>query len=226
MTISLLNVASGCSWEFGVDWLEVPSECVEQVLKRYGPELVATAQKLNKPFQIKWGNGTSDRLSISPKISELALMNSDMTNSTTIITATRNGQPHLVDATRRQVLEFIENQREAGKVVVVTSQITNRCIDIQNIDPSRGIFAHSSQWHGVNFLELWRESMPQFFDLLNRLDSDGIIEGFTYDLLRMDGSKGRYQKDYYLANNFLPGEPVRISVSNRDEWELIRPAIA
>lgn len=142
--------------------------------------------------------------------------------NSTIITATRNGRPYLVDATRRQVLDFIEDQREAGKSVVVTSQLTNRCVDIVNIDRRRGLFAYSSQWHGINFMELWRESMSQYFEMLDRLSSDGLISGFTYELLRMDGSKGRYQKDYYLANNFLTNESVRISVSNPEDWELVR----
>ncbi len=141
-----------------------------------------------------------------------------------IITATKNGRPNLVDANRRQVLEFILEQREAGKVVVVTSQITNRCVDIDLISPERGIFAYASQWHGMNFMELWRESIDQYFSLLGGLERDGWIPGFSYDLLRVDGSMGRYTKDYYLARNFLHNEPVRISVGNHSDWELIRAA--
>jgi hypothetical protein len=135
----------------------------------------------------------------------------------------KNGRPNLIDASRRQVLDFIIEQREAGKIVVVTSQITNRCVDVDLISPERGIFAYASQWHGLNFMELWRESLEQYFQLLSRLESDGYIPGFVYELLRIDGSKGRYIKDYYLANNFLRNEPVRISVSNTNDWELVRP---
>lgn len=90
-----------------------------------------------------------------------------------IITATKNGRPNLADANKRQVLEFILEQREAGKVVVVTSQITNRCVDIDLISPERGIFAYASQWHGMNFMELWRESMNQYFSALQNLDNLG-----------------------------------------------------
>jgi hypothetical protein len=145
-------------------------------------------------------------------------------NMSNIITATKNGRPNLADANKRQVLEFILEQREAGKVVVVTSQITNRCVDIDLISPERGIFAYASQWHGMNFMELWRESMDQYFSLLGGLERDGYIPNFAYDLLRVDGSLGRYNKDYYLARNFLHNEPVRISVGNQNDWELVRPA--
>jgi hypothetical protein len=141
-----------------------------------------------------------------------------------VITATKNGRPNLVDANKRQVLDFILEQRDAGKIVVVTSQITNRCVDIDLISPSRGIFAYASQWYGMNFMELWRESMDQYFSLLGGLQRDGYIPNFTYDLLRVDGSLGRYAKDYYLAQNFLHNEPVRISVGNANDWELVRLA--
>jgi hypothetical protein len=144
---------------------------------------------------------------------------------TNIITATKNGRPNLADANKRQVLEFILEQRDAGKIVVVTSQITNRCVDIDLINPSRGIFSYASQWHGMNFMELWRESMDQYFSLLGGLERDGYIPNFTYDLLRVDGSLGRYNKDYYLARNFLLNEPVRISVGNQNDWELVRPSV-
>jgi hypothetical protein len=143
-----------------------------------------------------------------------------------IITATKNGRPNLVDANKRQVLDFILEQRDAGKIVVVTSQITNRCVDIDLISPSRGIFSYASQWYGMNFMELWRESMDQYFSLLSGLERDGYIPNFTYDLLRVDGSLGRYNKDYYLARNFLHNEPVRISVGGQNDWELVRPARA
>jgi hypothetical protein len=142
-----------------------------------------------------------------------------------MITATKNNRPNLVDATRRQVAEFIVEQREAEKIVIVTSQITNRCIDIDLISPERGIFRYASQWNGINFLELWRESLSQYEDLRTRLDSDGYIPGFVYNLLRVDGSLGQYQKDYYLANNFLSSEPVRISVANPKDWQLIRSGL-
>lgn len=145
----------------------------------------------------------------------------------TVISALRNGRPDLRDATRRQVLDFLEDQREAGKIVVVTSNLTNRCLDITDMSPERGIFAYTSQWHGLNFLELWRESMDQYFHLINLLNSDGYIPGFVYDLLRIDGSKGRYCKDYYLARNLIPNEEVRISISDKanNSWELVRPAL-
>lgn len=154
-----------------------------------------------------------------------SMEDSSMSNVPTI-TSTNNGYPNLKDASRRTVLDFIEEQRDTGKVVVVTSQITNRCVDIQNIDKNRGILAFASQWHGTNFMELWRESLNDFFRLIDLLNSESVIPGYEYELLRVDSSKGKYCKDYYLANNFLPKEPVRISVSNKEDWELIRPAIA
>jgi hypothetical protein len=138
-----------------------------------------------------------------------------------VILPTRDGRLHLVDATRRQVFDFIEEQREAGKIIMVASQVTDRCVDVQTVSRERGIFAYASQWHGYNFWELWRETIDQYFRLRQLLDSDGYIPGYVYEILRVDGSKARYKKDYFLANNFIPGEPVRISVAEPADWELI-----
>lgn len=149
----------------------------------------------------------------------------DRMSTTNIVLPTTNGRPNLADATRRQVFDFIEEQRESGKIIMVASQITDRCVDVQCVSRERGIFAYASQWHGYNFWELWRETIDQYFRLRQLLDSDGYISGYVYEILRIDGSKARYKKDYYLANNFLPGEPVRISVAERQDWELIRPAV-
>ena len=148
--------------------------------------------------------------------------------TSTIIQPLKNSRLHFVDATRSQVLQFIEEQRANGKLVIVSSQITNRIIDTSVIPAERGIFSLPSQWHGFNNLELWRESMHHFQQLQNALNTDGYIPDFEFELLRVDGSKIRTGKDYYLARNYFGNdiEPVRISVGEFANYEVIRPAIS
>ena len=217
--------------------IEHPTKFYKNLIKVFVPNLGVAKALLKSKFKLlsvkcaEWGQ---DKVKLVPlnvlDDSQTITIHAHGTSSssgvlpmTNVITAMKNGRPNLIDASRRQVLDFIIEQREAGKIVVVTSQITNRCVDVDLISPERGIFAYASQWHGLNFMELWRESLEQYFQLLSRLESDGYIPGFVYELLRIDGSKGRYIKDYYLANNFLRNEPVRISVSNTNDWELVRP---
>lgn len=145
----------------------------------------------------------------------------------TIVKPIKNSRLHFVDATRSQVLQFIEEQREEGKLVIVSSQITSRIIDTSMIPIERGILKLPSQWNGFNSLELWRESMHQFQQLQNSLETDGYIPNFEYELLRVDGSKIRTAKDYYLARNYFGDgvEPVRISVGDFNNYEVIRQAM-
>jgi hypothetical protein len=211
--------------------IEYPVEFYRNAIRVFVPDLRSAKLLLNRKHGrlskkcAEWGQ---DKVELVWSLLQRPLCihasdsgDADMSN---VITATKNGRPNLVDANKRQVLDFILEQRDAGKIVVVTSQITNRCVDIDLISPSRGIFAYASQWYGMNFMELWRESMDQYFSLLGGLQRDGYIPNFTYDLLRVDGSLGRYAKDYYLAQNFLHNEPVRISVGNANDWELVRLA--
>jgi hypothetical protein len=130
----------------------------------------------------------------------------------------------LLNADYQTICEKLKEWKDQGLLVVITSQISSRCLHVNDLmSTGRGTYFIPSQWIGVNFLDLWRDSMDDYRRLREFLDRDGHIPGFTYRLLRPDGSMGEYEKDYYLCNNYL-GEPVRISVAKPGKWRIVQPA--
>ncbi len=148
--------------------IDYPVEFCRNLIRVFVPDLREAKRLLNQKHGrlsqkcAEWGQDKVELVwSLLHRPLCIHASDSGDANMSNIITATKNGRPNLVDANKRQVLDFILEQRDAGKIVVVTSQITNRCVDIDLISPARGIFSYASQWHGMNFMELWRESMDQ-----------------------------------------------------------------
>jgi hypothetical protein len=159
--------------------------------------------------QIFW-RGSGERYFSIP--SYLALEEA-MTNST-------QNEPFLQDADYLRVLDFIREQRADGRIVVITSMISNICQHTNDLlSPERGVL-QPYQWTGYNYLQAWRDSLDEYHQLIELLNRDSYVPQYQYKLRRPDNRLCSYETDYYLVPNYL-GEPVRIGVSKPDAWQLL-----
>lgn len=136
-----------------------------------------------------------------------------MTNST-------QNQPSLLDADYLRTLDFIREKRADGRIVVITSMVSNICQHTNDLlSPDRGVF-QPYQWTGYNYLNAWRDSLDEYNQLIELLNRDGYVAQYEYKLRRPDNRLCGYETDYYLVPNYL-GEPVRIGVSKPEAWQLL-----
>ena len=132
----------------------------------------------------------------------------------------------LKSSTYLNVLDFIKQKTDEGKLIEIASQLTNQCLHINNLlTPERGIWK-PAKFVGYNYSQAWDTTRTgqlndDYHQLRNLLSRDGYIPDFEFRNRRVDGSIGRYQKTYYLIEDFL-GEPARLSVADPDAWELVR----
>lgn len=153
----------------------------------------------------------------------------------------------LVGADYRRILEFLLAEREAGKIVVITSNITRdeqgRPIDTEDVRAGRDICHHTNdrltpqrailtpaQWTGYNYRECWRRDRndylhlnPRYHQLRSALERDGFAPNFEYTLYRPDGALCSYSTTYFLCRNYLEDE-VRIGVSDPNDYQVIEAA--
>jgi hypothetical protein len=141
---------------------------------------------------------------------------------------------NLLGADYLKILEFLMEQRQEGKIVIITSNTTNICYHTSDLlKPSR---AHwdAARFTGYNYLRSWRASRdedpvnprrlnPQFDRLREILARDGSAPGYEYTLYRPDDALCSYQTDYYLCRDYC-GDEVRIGVSRIEDWRLLEPA--
>lgn len=159
--------------------------------------------------QIFW-RGSGERYFSIPSF--LALEEA-MTNSI-------QNEPSLQDADYLRVLDFIREKRADGRIVVITSMISNVCQHTNDLlVPERGVWK-PHQWAGYNYLNAWRDSLDEYSQLIELLNRDGHVPQYQYKLRRPDNRLCSYETDYYLVPNYL-GEPVRIGVSKPEAWQLL-----
>ena len=130
---------------------------------------------------------------------------------------------YLLGANYLRVNDFIKQKREEGKIVVITSMWDDICLHTNDLlRPERAtIMPH--QWTGFNYRYLWRDSRDDYNRLIDTLVRDLYIPEFQYRLRRPDGALGEYQTDYYYVRDYL-NVPVRIGVSNVEDWRILEPA--
>jgi hypothetical protein len=152
--------------------------------------------------------------------------------------------PNLLGADYVRIHEFLIEQRLAGNIVVVTSNITRdaqgRRTQTENPEAGRDICHHtndlllpsracwdSKDWTGYNYRLSWRRDYddftrlnPEYLQLKELLARDGQVENFEYTLYRPDSCKCRYSTSYYLCRNYL-GDEVRIGISRPEDWAII-----
>jgi hypothetical protein len=159
--------------------------------------------------QVYW-RGSGERYFSIPSF--LALEEA-MTNST-------QNEPFLQDADYLRVLDFIREKRADGRIVVITSMVSNVCQHTNDLlVPERGVW-QPYQWAGYNYLNAWRDSLDEYNQLIELLNQEGHVPQYQYKLRRPDDRLCSYETDYYLVPNYL-GEPVRIGVSKPEAWQLL-----
>jgi hypothetical protein len=129
----------------------------------------------------------------------------------------------LLGADYARIHEFLKEQREEGKIVIITSNITGICHHTNDkLLPERGVFK-PHMWTGYNYLNSWRDTMSQLAHLQDLLRRDGKVSQYEYQLRRPDNAFCGYSTDYYLCHDYL-GDEVRIGVSRPEDWRLIEAA--
>ncbi|XHX78959.1 MAG: hypothetical protein RBJ76_03210 [Stenomitos frigidus ULC029] len=139
-------------------------------------------------------------------------------------------QLDLLGADYRRILELLMQMNDEGKIVIITSNVTNICLHTSSLlKPSRAVWS-PNQFTGYNYLKSWRltrddESRlnPQFDRLQALLQRDGQISNYEYTLYRPDGALCSYSTDYFLCNNYN-GDQVRIGISKPEDWSLLELA--
>ena len=136
------------------------------------------------------------------------------------MTISTQNEPNLQDADYLRVLDFIREKRADGRIVVITSMISNICQHTNDLlSPERGVL-QPYQWAGYNYLQAWRDSLDEYSRLIELLNRDGYVPQYQYKLRRPDNRLCSYETDYYLVPNYL-GEPIRIGVSKPEAWQLL-----
>ena len=147
----------------------------------------------------------------------------------------RDRELNLLGADYLKILEFLMEQRQEGKIVIITSNTTNICYHTSDLlKPSRAHWS-AAKFTGYNYLRSWRADRaedpnnprrlnPQFDLLREVLSRDGYAPGYEYTLYRPDDALCSYQTDYYLCRDYC-GDEVRIGVSRVEDWRLLEPAV-
>ena len=150
-----------------------------------------------------------------PQVSKMEIQNQELAN-------------YLKLAEYLRIHEFLIEKKQEGLIVILTSQIDDKCIHTNdNLLPSRA-FWQPHQFDGYNYRLSWSldktgEPSDEYFRLRNLLDSDGFVKDYDYKLIRPDGALCRYQTDFYHVDNYC-GQPIRIGISKPEAWEMLRAA--
>lgn len=125
-----------------------------------------------------------------------------------------------------EVMDFIKGQKADGKVVTVTSMISDKCLLVNDLQVSdRGGGWTADNWIGLDFKNLWRDSFHvgranYYGELLASLQRDGYIPEFHYQIRRPSDALAEYSSTYHLIDEFM-GIPVRIACSVPGEWRIV-----
>lgn len=160
-----------------------------------------------------------------------------------------DNQMSLLGADYIRIHEFLIEQKQAGNIVIITSNITRDSegepISTPNPQAGRDICHHTSdlllpsrafwsakQFTGYNYRLSWRAGRddyerlnPQYEQLKEVLAKDGYVSNYEYTLYRPDGALCSYSTTYFLCRDYL-GDEVRVGVSRPQDWQLLEPAIA
>lgn len=116
--------------------------------------------------------------------------------------------------------ETIMQCTSEGLITCAVSNVTNVCLHTNpNLEQSRAIWS-PPRLIGYNYLEFWRETLPQLETLQQILARDKHVKGYEYEGIRPDRSRCRYSTDFYLIDYM--GEPTRFGISHKEDFEVVR----
>ena len=113
----LLILANQQKWDFGLDWLRLPETQVLSLVWNYADALLAVSRKLDREFVLKWGDSSSECLSISPELAEsllgeLSIMSMD---EITVVSDRLFVNPQLLQVMDSSLLRVAEKLIELGQ---------------------------------------------------------------------------------------------------------------
>lgn len=140
--------------------------------------------------------------------------------------------PYLKNADEIRVLEFMKEKISEGLIVIITSQLDNRCrFTSKSLKPERAFWT-PERFINYDYLKSWDidgtgRPSQEYERMRGLLERDSFIPGYEYSLRRPypDRALCRYRTDYYHVADGWGGEPIRIGVSHPDDWQLLQPAV-
>jgi hypothetical protein len=131
----------------------------------------------------------------------------------------------LRDADFEQVIEFLEEQQQQGKIVTFTGHNSNIChFTSKDLTAERfGAANPQTALKNLDYLECWKKtgSLEHYFKMRQYLEKDGYILGYTYQLVRpSDGALVEYSSDFFLVNELM-GQEERICVSTPASYHIV-----
>jgi hypothetical protein len=131
----------------------------------------------------------------------------------------------LRDADFEQVIEFLSEQQQQGKIVTFTGHNSNIChFTSKELTAERfGAANPQTALKNLDYLECWKKtgSLEHYFKMRQYLEKDGYILGYTYQLVRpSDGALVEYSSDFFLVNELM-GQEERICVSNPASYHIV-----
>ena len=131
----------------------------------------------------------------------------------------------LRDADFEQVIKFLSEQQQQGRIVTFTGHNSNICHFTSSELTAERFGAANPQkaLKNIDYLECWKKtgSLEHYFKMRQHLEKDGYIIGYTYQLVRpSDGALVEYSSDFFLVNDLM-GQEERICVSNPASYHIV-----
>jgi hypothetical protein len=211
-----------CTPDFTIDALivKVDNYCfAAYILKNFSSVLKSWATSFGLSSTIiKYGEGIWDFLDVEACVSPDCIFKHKSTRNPFLqrqqVLSMPNSMQVLEDILGLDYIRFQEKiiqYTSLGLIACAVSNITNVCLHTNpNLEQGRAIWS-PTQFIGYNYLEFWRQTLPQLETLQQILARDKHVFGYEYEGIRPDGSRCRYSTDFYLIDYM--GEPTRFGIS-------------
>ncbi len=136
---------------------------------------------------------------------------------------------YLRNADEMRVLDFMREKISEGLIVIITSQVNDRCLyTSKSLKPERAFFT-PAQFQGYDYAKSWDihkvgHPSEEYHQMRSYLERDGVALGYQYRLIRPDGALCEYSTDYYDVTDGWSGHWVRIGVSKPEDFRVLQPA--
>lgn len=219
--LTLLEKAREREWEYTLTSVKVLDPEDTEILVDYADALAQWANKLCsygiRP-KIMWYEGSElKECEITPKLSTRLSINQQRRYESV--------GSSLFDANQLRLLEFIQDQLESNKNVLIASMQDDTILSAWGNFPSRrlgGLNAHELlDSNRFSNRDAWAETMPMKERLYDLLESEGQINQYYHELVMPNNQRNGYSHDFYYLENYH-GVPVRVVVSQPEDYLVIR----